>query len=102
MSGCPSGGEVTRSAVRGTTASRTPARRWALDSELTIGEITRPLTLDVEFGGVAEFFDGTRHTSFEANGEISRKEFGLGFGPLGAMLGDTVQLELDVELVEPS
>ncbi|MDQ3352618.1 MAG: YceI family protein [Actinomycetota bacterium] len=79
-SGCPSGGEVTRSAVRGTTASRTPARRWALDSELTIGEITRPLTLDVEFGGVAEFFDGTRHTSFEANGEISRKEFGLGSG----------------------
>jgi len=84
------------------TAIRPVGGAWALDGELTMGEITRPLTLHVDFGGVAEFFDGTRHASFEATGEISRKEFGLGFGPLGAMLGDTVKLELDVELVEPS
>jgi polyisoprenoid-binding protein YceI len=75
---------------------------WAVDGELTIGDVTRPLTLDVAFGGVQPFFDGTRHASFEATGEIRRKDFGLGFGALGAGLGDVVRFELDLEFVEPA
>lgn len=75
---------------------------WTLEGELTIGEVTRPLTLSVAFGGVEAFFDGTRHAGFEATGELRRKDFGLGFGPLGAMLGDVVKIELDLEFIEPS
>jgi polyisoprenoid-binding protein YceI len=75
---------------------------WALDGELTIGEVTRPLTLDVELGGVEPFFDGTRHAGFEASGELRRRDFGLGFGALGAMLGDVVRIELDLQFVEPA
>jgi polyisoprenoid-binding protein YceI len=75
---------------------------WALDGELTIGEVTRPLTLDVELGGVEPFFDSTRHAGFEATGELRRRDFGLGFGALGAMLGDVVRIELDLQFVEPA
>ncbi|HEX6424749.1 MAG TPA: YceI family protein [Acidimicrobiales bacterium] len=75
---------------------------WVLDGELTIGDVTRPLTLDVELGGVETFFDGTRHAGFEATGELRRREFGLGFGALGAMLGDVVRIELDLQFVEPA
>jgi len=75
---------------------------WTVDGDLTIGDVTKPLTLAVEFNGVADFFDGTRHGSFEATGEIRRKDYGLGFGPLGAMLGDVVKLELDLEFIEPA
>jgi polyisoprenoid-binding protein YceI len=75
---------------------------WVLDGELTIGEVTRPLTLDVELGGVQPFFDGTRHAGFEAAGELRRRDFGLGFGALGAMLGDVVRIELDLQFVEPA
>jgi len=74
---------------------------WTMDGELTIDEITRPLRLSVEFGGVEAFFDGTRHAGFEAIGEIRRKDFDLGFGALGAMLGDVVKIELDLQFVEP-
>lgn len=74
---------------------------WTVDGALTIGGITRPLILAVEFGGIEAFFDGTRHAGFEATGEIRRKDFGLGFGPLGAMLGETVRIELDAQFVEP-
>lgn len=74
---------------------------WTVDGELTIGGVRKPLTLAVEFGGVEAFFDGTRHAGFEATGEIRRKDFGLGFGPLGAMLGDTVKIELDLQFIEP-
>jgi polyisoprenoid-binding protein YceI len=74
---------------------------WKLTGNLTIGEVTRPIEFAVEFGGVAEFFDGTRHAGFEATGELRRKDFGLGFGPLGAMLGDVVKVDLDLEFIEP-
>lgn len=83
------------------TQVRGEGTTWTVDGDLTIGDVTRPLTLAVEFGGVEDFFDGTRHAGFEATGEIHRKDFGLGFGPLGAMLGDVVKIELDLEFVEP-
>jgi polyisoprenoid-binding protein YceI len=74
---------------------------WVLDGDLTIGDVTRPLSLDVELGGIADFVDGTRHAGFEAIGEVRRKDFGLDFGPLGAFLGDVVKIELDLEFIEP-
>ncbi|MBA2496721.1 MAG: YceI family protein [Acidimicrobiia bacterium] len=83
------------------TEVRADGDSWTVDGELTIGTVTRPLTLAVELGGVEAFFDGTRHAGFEATGEIRRKDFDLGFGPLGAMLGDVVKFELDLEFIEP-
>jgi polyisoprenoid-binding protein YceI len=70
-----------------------------IEGELTIGEVTRPVTLDVEFGGVAELpVDGSTHAGFEAFTEIRRKDFGIDvFG-----LGDVVKVELDLQLVAPA
>jgi polyisoprenoid-binding protein YceI len=75
---------------------------WTLDGYLTIGDVTRPITLDVEYGGIADVFDGTRHAGFEARGELRRHDFGLDFGPLDALLGQVVKLELDLEFIEPA
>jgi polyisoprenoid-binding protein YceI len=74
---------------------------WTLVGDLTIGDVTRPMRFAVEFGGVADFVDGTRHAGFEATGEVRRKDFGLDFGPLGAFLGDVVKIDLDLEFIEP-
>ena len=74
---------------------------WTLVGDLTIGDVTRSMQFGVEFGGVADFIDGTRHAGFEATGELRRKDFGLGFGPLGAFLGEVVKIDLDFEFVEP-
>ncbi len=84
------------------TEVRADGDSWTVDGEPTIGTVTRPLTLAVELGGVEAFFDGTRHAGFEATGEIRRKDFDLGFGPLGGMLGDVVKFELDLEFIEPT
>lgn len=83
------------------TAVRGDGDGWAADGELTIGDVTRPLTLEVGFGGVQDFVDGTRHASFEATGEIRRRDYGLGFGAIGAALGEVVRFELDLEFIEP-
>ncbi|MEU5847249.1 YceI family protein [Saccharopolyspora shandongensis] len=74
---------------------------WTLEGELTIGEVTRPIAFDVEFGGVQDLPDGSRHAGFEANGEIRRRDYGINFGPGEALLGDVVKIQLDVQFVEP-
>ena len=84
------------------TGVRGGADDWVLDGDLTIGDVTRPIALDVELGGVADFVDGTRRAGFEAKGELRRKDFGIDFGPLNALLGDVVKIELDLEFIEPS
>lgn len=77
---------------------------WTLEGELTIGEVTRPIVFDVEFGGVVEVpagvpLHGSRHAGFEATGEFRRGDFGLGFAP--GLLGDVVKVTLEVQFVEP-
>jgi polyisoprenoid-binding protein YceI len=75
---------------------------WTMTGDLTIGDVTRPVTLEVELGGVGDYIDGSRHAGFEARTQVSRKDFGIDFGPLNAFLGDTVKIELDMQFVEPS
>jgi polyisoprenoid-binding protein YceI len=79
---------------------------WRIDGDLTIGDVTRPVVLAVEFGGLQEFPGGPRHAGFEARTEIRRSDFGLDLNlPAGvgsALLGDVVKVELDIQLLEPS
>ncbi|GAB2838218.1 YceI family protein [Streptomyces deserti] len=73
---------------------------WTMEGELTIGDVTRPVTLAVEFGGLVDVpMDGSRHAGFEATGEIRRSDFGLDFG--AGLLGDVVKIQLDMQFVEP-
>jgi polyisoprenoid-binding protein YceI len=79
---------------------------YRVDGELTIGEVTRPIVLAAEFGGIESFPGGPRHAGFEATTEIRRKEFGIGVelppGVSAVMLGEVVKVELDLELLEPA
>lgn len=84
------------------TGVRGQDQDWFLDGEVTIGEVTRPVTFEVDFGGVQDFsVDGRGHAGFEARGEIRRSDFDLGFGAVGAVLGDVVKVELDLQFVAP-
>jgi polyisoprenoid-binding protein YceI len=77
-----------------------------LEGDLTIGDVTHPLALSVELGGVVatpEELGSARHAGFEATGQLRRKDFGLGFGPLGdTFLSDVVKIELDLQFTEPT
>ncbi|MCA2206346.1 MULTISPECIES: YceI family protein [Nocardia] len=76
------------------------AETFTVTGEATLGTVTKPLTLEVEWGGVGDFPDGSRHAGFSATGAIKRTDFGVG-GPMPGMLSDTVKIELEIELVEP-
>ncbi|MDX6215295.1 MAG: hypothetical protein QOG99_879 [Frankiales bacterium] len=79
---------------------------YQVEGELTIGNITRPVTLAVELGGVESFPGGPRHAGFEATTEVRRKDFGIDIamppGISAVALGDVVKVELDLQLLEPA
>jgi len=78
---------------------------YQITGDLTIGDITRPVVLAVEFGGIESFPGGPRHAGFEATTEIRRKDFGIDIamppGISAVALGDVVKVELDLQLLEP-
>ena len=50
---------------------------YELYGDITIKEITRPIKLDVEFGGVVKDPYGNTKAGFSINGKINRKDFNL-------------------------
>jgi polyisoprenoid-binding protein YceI len=88
------------------TRIREAGSKYEVDGELTLGDVTRPITLAVEFGGLESFPGGPRHAGFEATTEIRRKDFGIDLamppGVSAVALGDVVKVELDFQLLEPA
>jgi polyisoprenoid-binding protein YceI len=78
---------------------------YQIDGDLTIGDVTRPIVLAVELGGIESFPGGPRHAGFEATTEIRRKDFGIDLamppGVSAVALGDVVKVVLDLQLLEP-
>jgi polyisoprenoid-binding protein YceI len=77
---------------------------FTMEADLTIRGVTKSVSFDLEFAGVgADPWGGTR-AGFTATTTINRKDFGVEWNaPLetgGVMLGDKVQIELDVQLVK--
>jgi polyisoprenoid-binding protein YceI len=79
---------------------------YQVDGDLTIGDITRPIVLAVELGGIESFPGGPRHAGFEATTEIHRKDFGIDIamppGVSAVALGDVVKVVIDLQLLEPA
>ena len=75
---------------------------YTLAGDLTIRGVTKPVTLDVEFGGIAKDPWGNTKAGFEITGKIARKDWGLNWNtPLeagGMLVGEEVKLSLNVQL----
>lgn len=77
---------------------------YKVAGDLTVKEVTKPVELDVEFGGQADDFYGNTKAGFEISGKIKRKEFGLiwdGVTEAGSIVvGDEVKLIANVQLTK--
>ena len=76
---------------------------YALEGELTLKGVTRSVSLQLEVGGFGpDPFGGVR-AGFTASGEIRRSDFGVAFNPVteagGVVVGDKVQLHLEIEAI---
>lgn len=74
--------------------------------DLTIKDVTRPVTLDAEIVGSARGFSGERQIAFEASTKIDREEWGLtwnmGLESGGILVGKQITIAMDIRLVEPA
>jgi polyisoprenoid-binding protein YceI len=72
-------------------------------ADLTIKGVTRPVVFELEFDGVGQDPWGGTRAGFSASSTINRSDFGVAFNaPLetgGVLVGEKVQIELDVQLV---
>lgn len=75
-----------------------------LEGELTIRNTTKPVTLDVDFGGVVVDPYGQTKAGLTVSGKISRKEFGLTWDAVteagSVVVSDQVRINSEVQFVK--
>lgn len=85
-----------------TSMTPTSGDNFKLEGTLTIRDITKPVSLDVIYGGSMVDFYGNHKAGFEATAKINRKEFGLAWNGIteagGVVVSDEVRILLNVQL----
>jgi len=79
-------------------------QEFKLTGDLTIRDVTRPITLDVTFEGQTKDPWGGERVGFSASGKIDRRDFGLTWNLLletgGLTVGNEIKINLEVEAVK--
>ena len=76
---------------------------YALTGNLTIKDVTKPVTFELEFDGVSPDPWGGTRASFTATADINRSDWGVEFNMVletgGLVISDKIQLTLDIQAV---
>jgi len=85
------------------TGVRRDGDGWKVDGELTVRDVTRPVTLDVEFEGAGQDPWGNGRIGFTATTEIDREAFGITWNQAletgGVLVGKQVKITIDAQAV---
>jgi polyisoprenoid-binding protein YceI len=77
---------------------------YKLQGDLTIKGVTKPVTLDVEFGGIGKDPWGNTKAGFSVTGKLNRKDFGLNWNAAletgGVLVSDDVKIAAEIQLVK--
>ena len=89
---------------KSTKIDRVSDEEFNLTGDLTIRDITKPVTLKVEYNGQTKDPWGFERMGFEVSGKINRKEYGLRWSAVteagGMVVADEVKLAMNVEMVK--
>lgn len=77
---------------------------YELYGNLTIRDITKPVKLDVEFGGIVVDAYGNTRAGFIINGKINRKDYGLKWDAVteagSIVASDEVRIHCEIQLIK--
>ncbi|POX39813.1 polyisoprenoid-binding protein [Streptomyces sp. Ru73] len=89
---------------RSTAVEQTGSETYRITGDLTIKDVTKPLSIDLEFNGAATDVYGAERVGFEGSAEILRSEWGLTWNAAletgGVMVSDKVKLTFDISAVK--
>lgn len=78
--------------------------QYIVTGDLTLRDVTKPVTMNVEYSGQVKSPFGDTRSGFSATTSISRKDFGLNWNVAleagGVMVSDKVQIYLEIEAVQ--
>lgn len=89
---------------KSTAIQKLDEETYNLTGNLTIRDVTKPVTLKVTYGGQIIDPWGQTKLGFEIEGKINRKDFGLTWSATtetgGIVVSDDVKLHLNIELIK--
>ncbi len=75
-----------------------------LTGDISIAGITKPISLNIEFGGIVSDPYGQIKAGFTITGKLSRKDFGITYNASletgGVLLGDEIKINAEIQLVK--
>jgi polyisoprenoid-binding protein YceI len=88
----------------GNKMEKVDGQNYKVHGNLTMRGVSKPITLNVEFGGIMKDPWGNDRAGFEVSTKINRKDFGVSFGMVsetgGLMLGEEVTINANTEFVK--
>jgi polyisoprenoid-binding protein YceI len=88
---------------RSTKVEAGPSGTWMVTGDLTVRDVTRPVTLEVDFDGASATPIGDERVAFSAAAEVDREDWGLTWNMAleggGVLVGRKVRIELNVQAV---
>ena len=93
---------------KSTRIERAAHDQYTMTGDLTIRDVTRPVSLEVVYSGQAKDPMGNLHAGFSAYTTINRKDWGLTWNMAleagGLLVGDQIKIALEIEavLLEPA
>ncbi|MCP3816771.1 YceI family protein [Streptomyces sp. A3M-1-3] len=89
---------------RSAAAEQLGGDQYRISGDLTIKDVTRPLSIDLDFNGSATDVYGNERVGFEGSAEILRSDWGLTWNAAletgGVMVSDKVKLTFDVSAIK--
>ncbi len=77
---------------------------YELTGDLTIKDVTKPVKLQAEFGGIGTDPWGNVKAGFSVSGKINRKDWGMTWNAAleagGVLVGEEIKLSADIELAK--
>lgn len=77
---------------------------FVLTGDLTIKDVTKSVSLNVEYGGTADDFYGNFKAGFDVAGKINRKDFGLTWSAVteagSIVVGDEIKIQASLQFVK--
>jgi polyisoprenoid-binding protein YceI len=87
-----------------TGVEKVDSENFRLNGNLTMKNVTKPVQLDVEYGGITKDPWGNERAGFTISGKIKRSQWGVNFNGIletgGAMLGEEVKIQSEIQLVK--
>lgn len=89
---------------KGTSFTKKSNGDYLLEGELSLHGITKPIQLDVEFGGINKDPWGQTKAGFTVSGKINRSDFGLTWNSAletgGVLVSEDVKIHAEIQMVK--